>query len=287
MRRASIRLSRRFSSSNRGSSSVIEEEVAKFSAVGNDWWDKSASSGTGPLHAMNPIRVEFIRSHLAVENSTQDLFEAQQLKNLSILDVGCGGGLLAESLARLGANVTAIDPSEQNIQVASNHSKTDRLTANINYKVTTVDELCKSDEKFDAVCSLEVIEHVDNPAMFLRACSGCVKPGGSLFISTLNRSNKAYLVAILGAEHLLRIVPKGTHDWNKFIKPNELTSMIEYRDAHDSGPPVHVKHTAGMVLEPDLSNFGAGTGTGLRGTRWALSTTDMDVNYIVHAVKST
>lgn len=273
--------SRFFSSLNTGS--VNEEEVAKFSAVGKDWWDKSSSTGTGPLHAMNPIRVGYIRSHLAAENSTLHLFESQQLKGMSILDVGCGGGLLAESLSRLGANVTAIDPSEQNIKVASSHSKTDRLTSSINYRVATIDQIYESNEKFDAVCSLEVIEHVENPEMFMRACAGCVRPGGSLFISTMNKTPKAYLIAILAAEYLLGMVPPGTHDWNKFITPSALKKMVEFRE---SEPPMQVKNMSGMVLEPDAKLLLGAQGTApVRGLKWALSSSDLDVNYILHAVR--
>ena len=189
--------------------SVIEEEVAKFSAYGNDWWDTSSTSGAGPLHTMNPVRVAYIRSKLAEECGRLGVFESKQIEGLSILDVGCGGGLLSESLARLGARVTSIDPSQENIKVASSHSKMDSATSSIDYRCSTIEEVFAAGEQFDAVCSLEVIEHVGDPEAFMRACTGCVRPGGSLFISTLNRTSKARLVAIVGAEYVLNLVPKG------------------------------------------------------------------------------
>lgn len=257
-------------------SSVNTEELQKFAKVGNDWWESSATSGTGPLHAMNPCRISFIRSRLAASLNTSHLFEREQLKGVKILDVGCGGGLLSESLARLGAEVTAIDPSPENIAVATAHAKQDPNTSKINFEANTIEKVVASGRKFDAVCSLEVIEHVDIPKTFLEACSLCLNPGGSLFVSTINRTRKSYAVAIVGAEYLLGILPRGTHDWNKFVKPEEVSKILQ-----DKTINCEVKEITGMVISPNkkfLTDF-----NGI--SKWVLCAKDTDVNYILHAVK--
>lgn len=266
---------------NRGatSASVNAAEVAKFSRVGAAWWSAESTSGTGPLHAMNPARVEFIRSAISRQMGRSHLPASEQLRGLDILDIGCGGGLLAEALARLGARVTAIDPSEQNIAVAKAHSRVDSLTRDISYKCTTVEELLASSATegspsafsppFDVVCSLEVLEHVEDPRTFVRSCRKCARPGGSLFLSTINKTFKSYGMTILGAEHMLRLLPVGTHHWDKFIKPDDLVDMVSSTGA--------VKSTAieGLVLDPGLClSSGA--------MSWRLSKTDLDVNYIMH-----
>jgi ubiquinone biosynthesis O-methyltransferase len=198
---------------------------------------------------------------------------SNQLKGLKILDVGCGGGILSEALARLGATVTSIDPSPKNIEVASNHSKCDPLTASIKYKCATVEKVAASGEKFDAVCTLEVVEHVEMPMSFLAACSSCLEEGGSLFVSTINRTYKSHLISILGAEYLTRLVPIGTHDWHKFITPDELNIMITAQ-----GSNMNIRNTQGIVLT-GINPFSGKM-------EWRLSSTDLDNNYIVHAVKA-
>lgn len=256
------------------SSSVNEEEVQKFSAVGQDWWSSSSNSGTGPLHAMNPVRVGFIREAMAEQLSTQSFMPDARIRNADILDVGCGGGILSEALARLGANVTSIDPSRENVAVARAHSRTDPATASIEYQQTTVEGMAASGRKFDAVCALEVIEHVETPLAFITACSACLKPGGSLFMSTINRTAKSLAIAIVGAEYVTRMVPIGTHDWNKFVTPNELSMMIESQSVG-----LILRRKQGLVMSVDPFTQGQ--------LKWHLDDADLDVNYIVHAVKST
>ena len=227
----SIRPSRGFQSGTILSSSVHgsvnNDEVKKFSSVGKDWWNAESNRGTGPLHAMNPVRVDFIRRTLSKQLSSMSKEPNFHMGGLDILDVGCGGGILSEALARLGANVTSIDPSDVNIGVASRHSSTDPLTSKIEYIQTTVDVIARSGRKFDVVCSLEVIEHVETPLAFVADCASCVKDGGSLYLSTLNRNLKSFAVAIVGAEYVLGMLPPGTHDWHKFITPEELTMMVQ------------------------------------------------------------
>ena len=247
-------------------STVNAEEVAKFSRIGAGWWEQGSSAGVGPLHAMNPARVGFIRDSLAKKLGLQGKPVLEQLQGLEILDVGCGGGLLSEALSRLGAKVTAIDPSEENIRVAKQHSLVDPQTSSIEYHCTTVEDLAASGKSFDAVCSLEVLEHVESPLAFVKSCRQCLRPGGSLFLATINRTAKSYAMTILGAEYLLRLLPVGTHDWNKFITPEELIALLAA-----SGGKVTTLDVQGLVLEPSLP------------PRWALSRTDHDINYITHA----
>ena len=188
---------------------VNAAEVAKFTAMADEWWDVNGKFK--PLHQMNPVRIGYIKNKIG------------ELKDARILDIGCGGGLLAEPLARLGAKVTGIDASEKNITIAKLHAEKENLS--IDYQFTTAETL--RTEKFDAVTALEIIEHVDNVPQFIAACSALVKPDGLLFISTLNRTAKSYLGAIVGAEMVLRWLPRGTHDWKKFMKPAEIIGEAE------------------------------------------------------------
>lgn len=228
---------------------------------------------------MNPVRVQYIREELAEKYGRSTLFVGEQLKGLDILDVGCGGGLLSESLARLGANVTSIDPSPENIEVASWHAKLDPQTSTIDYQNTTVESMAQNEKKFDVVCSLEVLEHVDDVKGFLQACFRCVKPHGSVILSTLNKTRKSYLIAIAGAEYITGLVPVGTHDWHKFIPPQELQHMIEH-ELDDSNAQIISKK--GLVLKPQ-SNLNRLFAEGCM--KWSVSDTDLDVNYIVHCLK--
>lgn len=251
--------------------SVNNEEIKKFSAVGKDWWSAESNRGTGPLHSMNPVRVDFIRRTLAQELRRCDISPNLQMKGLNILDVGCGGGILSESLARLGANVTSIDPSGVNIGIARRHSSADPLTSSIDYIQMTVEDMAETGRKFDVVCSLEVIEHVETPMAFVAACGSLVKKGGSLYLSTINRNMKSFGVAIVGAEYILDMLPHGTHDWNKFITPDELAMMVE---TGDSG--LSVCKREGLVMSLNILN---------KSFMWRCDPDDLDMNYILHAVK--
>lgn len=247
-------------------SSIDDKEISKFQEVGSDWWDANSVKGTGPLHAMNPVRVAFIQKCM-LENdrlaSFPKSFERRPFDGLSFLDVGCGGGILSQALARLGAKVTAIDPGEKNIEAARSAAVNDPDLASIDFDSCSAETLGATGIQFDVVCSLEVVEHASNPAAFIRTLGGLAKPGGSLFLSTMNRSVKSYLLTIVGAEYLTRIVPPGTHDWNKYVTPEEMTNYLQQAGAE-------CKNFSGMVYNPVCNT-------------WILKPQDTDVNYIVHA----
>ncbi len=201
---------------------VNDAEVARFSALAEQWWDPAGKFK--PLHKLNPTRLAYIREHV-LENFGLDGSKRFPLKGLKILDIGCGGGLLCEPMARLGAEVTGVDASERNISIAKIHAEQSGLE--INYLATTSEELAAKGEQFDVVLNMEVVEHVADVPLFLKSCSDLVKPGGLMFIATINRTAKAYALAILGAEYILRWLPKGTHSFEKFLTPEEITSIIK------------------------------------------------------------
>ena len=235
-------------------------EVAKFAALADQWWDEEGPFR--PLHRLNPVRLGFIRDHLA-EKFARDIRAAHPLKGLRIADIGCGGGLLAEPLARLGATVTGIDATAQNIRAASAHAAQSGLA--IDYRVATAEALHDAGERFDAVLNMEVVEHVADVDAFLDAAAGLVRPGGLMLAATLNRTLKSYGFAILGAEFLLRWLPRGTHDWRRFVRPSELAAGLRRAN-------MTVTQFAGVVYNP-LSG------------RWSLDEQDLDVNYMLVAVK--
>ena len=199
---------------------INREEIQKFSDLADEWWDVNGKFK--PLHMFNPIRIEYITEKIKQEfnliNRNNDY-----LKDLKILDIGCGGGLISEPLARLGGEVTGIDASEKNIKVAKLHSKKNNL--NINYLNKSPEQLNDS-EKFDIVLNLEIVEHVENVDLYIKSCSNLLKKNGIMFTATLNRTIVSYIKAIVGAEYILRWLPIGTHDWNKFIKPEELEKKL-------------------------------------------------------------
>jgi len=188
---------------------VDQSEIAKFSALAHRWWDPN--SEFKPLHAINPLRLSWLKSFVNIEGK-------------NVLDVGCGGGILAESMAQSGANTTGIDLSEKALKVADLHAL--EVGARVHYRSIAVETLAEEQaEQYDVVTCMEMLEHVPDPASVVRACAKLCKPGGTLFFSTLNRSPKSYLFAIIGAEYLLKLLPKGTHEYAKFIKPSELVAF--------------------------------------------------------------
>ncbi|VAW17625.1 3-demethylubiquinol 3-O-methyltransferase @ 2-polyprenyl-6-hydroxyphenyl methylase [hydrothermal vent metagenome] len=201
---------------------INDAEVAKFSALAEQWWDPSGKFK--PLHKLNPVRLAYIRQQ-ALDHFDLDGSKRQPLAGLKILDIGCGGGLLCEPMARLGAQVSGIDASERNIAIAKTHAGQSGL--DIDYKATTSEELAAKGNQFDIVLNMEVVEHVANVPLFLKSCCDLVKPGGLMFIATLNRTAKSYALAIVGAEYVLRWLPRGTHDFSRFLTPDEITSIIK------------------------------------------------------------
>ena len=242
------------------SSTVDPAEVAKFEAMAAEWWNPNGKFK--PLHLMNPCRLDYITTQIASEFD-RDLASPQPFKGLRILDIGCGGGLLSEPMARLGAEVVGADPATRNIPVAKLHAEQSGLT--IDYRLTTAEDLAAAGEQFDVVLNMEVVEHVPNPQSFLTACQTLLKPGGLMICSTLNRNAKSFGMAIIGAEWVMRWLPKGTHDWKKFITPDELADFIRRAGLE----PVDRK---GMVFNPIAWS-------------WSLSSRDLSVNYVTASVK--
>ena len=199
---------------------INKQEIAKFSKIATEWWNPEGKFK--PLHKFNPIRIKYIKDNIIKNfklNST-----IKPLKKINILDIGCGGGLLSEPFTRLGANVTGIDPSEKNIKIARIHSKKSNLK--INYICSTPEKL-KLNKKFDIVLNMEVVEHVDDLNLFIKKSSKFLKKNGLMFVATLNKTLESYIFAIVGAEYILRWLPIGTHDWNKFVKPKDLIGICK------------------------------------------------------------
>ena len=241
-------------------STVDPAEVAKFEAMAAEWWNPSGKFK--PLHMLNPCRLDYITTQIASEFD-RDLATPLPFAGLRILDIGCGGGLLSEPMARLGAEVVGADPATRNIPVARLHAEQSGLT--IDYRLTTAEDLAAAGEQFDVVLNMEVVEHVPNPQSFLSACQTLLKPGGLMICSTLNRNAKSFGMAIVGAEWVMRWLPKGTHDWKKFITPDELAEFIRKAGLD----PVDRK---GMVFNPIAWS-------------WSLSSRDLSVNYVTASVK--
>jgi 2-polyprenyl-6-hydroxyphenyl methylase/3-demethylubiquinone-9 3-methyltransferase len=246
-------------------STVDAADVARFTRLGNEWWNLTGSMA--PLHKLNPVRIAFIRdcilSHCPnADGTARDARRLKSLAGLSILDIGCGGGILSEPLSRLGASVTGIDPGADNIGVARTHAEHAGLE--IDYRATTAEELAATGARFDVVMAMEVVEHVTDVQAFVATACEMVQPGGLFFAATLNRTLKSFALAIVGAEYVLRWVPKGTHRWEQFVTPAELTDAIEMAG-------LDVTDRTGVVFNP-LSN------------NWRTSR-DMDVNYMLAAEK--
>jgi len=197
---------------------INKEEIEKFSRIAEEWWNPLGKFK--PLHKFNPIRISYIKDNII--NSFKLKKQEKPLKNLKILDIGCGGGLLSEPMCRLGADVTGIDASKKNIQVAKLHAKKSNLK--IKY-ISTSPENFKTNIKFDVILNMEIIEHVEDVSFFLKSCSSLLKKGGIMFIATINKTLKSYVFAIIGAEYILRWLPIGTHEWGKFVSPNDLINI--------------------------------------------------------------
>lgn len=238
---------------------VDETEVARFSAMAAEWWDPRGKMRM--LHRLNPVRLAFIKE-AACRQFGRDVKRLDALTGLRILDIGCGAGILSEPLARMGAEVVGADPSAANIAAAKQHAEQAGLA--IDYRATTIEALAVSDERFEAVLAMEVVEHVADVTLFLKQCAQLVKPGGILIVATINRTLKSFALAIIGAEYVLRWLPRGTHRWDKFVTPNELAAALDR-----SG--LTVIDETGVIYNP-LAD------------RWQIAS-DMDVNYSMTAQK--
>ncbi|MDT8328160.1 MAG: bifunctional 2-polyprenyl-6-hydroxyphenol methylase/3-demethylubiquinol 3-O-methyltransferase UbiG [Roseovarius sp.] len=241
-------------------STIDPGEVAKFEAMAAEWWDPNGKFK--PLHMLNPCRLDYITSQIAAEYD-RDLSKDAPFKGLRILDIGCGGGLLSEPMARLGAQVVGADAAPRNIPVAQVHAEQSGLA--IDYRHTTAEDLAAAGEQFDAVLNMEVVEHVADPLAYLTACQQLLKPGGIQICSTLNRNPKSFAMAIIGAEYVMRWLPKGTHEWSKFITPDELYDLLRKAGLD----PVDRK---GFVFNPIT-------------WVWRLSDRDLSVNYVTASIK--
>ncbi|MGD1933503.1 MAG: bifunctional 2-polyprenyl-6-hydroxyphenol methylase/3-demethylubiquinol 3-O-methyltransferase UbiG [Candidatus Phaeomarinobacter sp.] len=204
---------------------VDTQEIAKFSAMAAEWWDPHGKFR--PLHKFNPTRLKYIREQVSTHFSRDEQVQ-KPLEGLRLLDIGCGGGLLSEPMPRLGAKVTGADAGEKNIKTASVHAAEQGLK--IDYRHTTAEALAQAGEQFDVILNMEVIEHVADTQAFMTSCAGCLRPGGLMIVATLNRTAKAFALAIVGAEYVLGWLPRGTHEWNKFITLDEMRTMMENAD---------------------------------------------------------
>jgi len=241
-------------------SSVVTGEIEKFEAMAAEWWDPNGKFK--PLHMLNPCRLDYIVQMIAAEFD-RDPKAPAPFEGLRLLDIGCGGGLLAEPMARLGAQVTGADAAERNIPVARLHAEQSGLE--IDYRHTTAEAIAEAGETFDVVLNMEVVEHVADPRAFLTTCQQLLNPGGLMICSTINRNPKSYMMAIFGAEVVMRWLPRGTHEFDKFITPEELFEMIKAAGLD----PVDRK---GFVFNPVRWS-------------WSLSDRDLSVNYVTASVK--
>jgi len=240
-------------------STINKDEINKFSKIADEWWDINGKFK--PLHMFNPIRIEYILD-IALNYFKIDKNKKFPLKDLKILDIGCGGGLISEPMSRLGAKVTGIDASGKNIKVANVHAKKNKL--NINY-LNTVPENLKLKNEFDIILNLEVVEHVENLDLYLSSCFGLLKKDGIMFTATINRTLTSYIKAIVGAEYILRWLPIGTHDWNKFVKPEELEEKL-------TNLKFLITNLTGLTYNPVFREW--------------KKTKNMSVNYIITAEKN-
>lgn len=240
---------------------VDDAEVARFSAIADEWWDERGKFA--PLHKLNPVRISYLKDQL-IRHFSRDGQSATPLTNLSLVDIGCGGGLISEPMARLGATVTGIDASATNIGVASLHAQ--NAGVSVQYRATTAEQLALEGAQFDVVLALEIIEHVADIDLFYDALCHLVKPGGVLILSTLNRTAKSYALGVFAAERVLRWLPVGTHSWSKFIRPSEMAAALRKRGFTSAD-------TTGLTFSPLSWSF-------------SLNPKDLDVNYLVVATRA-
>ena len=240
------------------SSHIDPEEVARFAAIASEWWD--ARGKFRPLHLLAPTRIRFIRDQLSA-HFDREVNSGRPLDGLKLLDIGCGGGLVSEPLARLGGQVTGIDPAGASLDAARAHAVGQGLE--INYRDAWAEDLVKEGAQFDAVLCLEVIEHVPDVSAFVKTCRSLVAPGGIMVLSTINRTAKSYAMAIIGAEYVLRWLPTGTHTWSRFVTPGEMANDV-------AAAGLKLENVQGVVMDPLSGN-------------WSLSERDVDVNYMATA----
>jgi 2-polyprenyl-6-hydroxyphenyl methylase/3-demethylubiquinone-9 3-methyltransferase len=236
---------------------VNDAEIAKFVAMAEEWWDPKGKFK--PLHKFNPVRLTYIRDNLCAHFG-RDPNSIRPFEGLRILDVGCGGGLLCEPLTRLGATVVGIDAAERNIAIARIHAEQAGL--DIDYRATTSEALVAAGESFDVVLNMEVVEHVDDVPLYMKSCADLVSPGGLMFTATLNRTARSWALAVIGAEYILRWLPRGTHDWNRFLTPEEIGAQLKRNGLNIIGQ-------TGVVFHPLADD-------------WRMSP-DMGINYMVLA----
>ena len=239
---------------------INPDEIAKFAAMADEWWDPKGKFK--PLHKFNPVRLGYVRDKV-IAHFSKDGAQRRPLEGIRVLDIGCGGGLLSEPLARLGASVVGIDAGEKNIRIAALHAEQSGLA--IAYRATTAEALAAAGETFDVVLNMEVVEHVDNVPLYMKSCADLVAPGGLLFTATINRTPRAYALAIVGAERVLGWLPKGTHDFKKFLTPDEIAALVTRNR-------LKVIDKTGVVFHPLADE-------------WRQSR-DLGVNYMVLATKS-
>ena len=238
--------------------SVNKKEIDKFSKMANEWWDPEGKFK--PLHKFNPTRIKYIKENII--NNFKLKNKSKPLSGIKILDIGCGGGLLSEPMSRMGANVTGIDASDKNIKIAKLHSKKNKLK--INYLCSSPEKL-KIEKKFDVILNMEIVEHVEDIDFFLKSCSKLLKKNGLMFVATINKTLKSYVFAIVGAEYILRWLPIGTHEWEKFVKPEDLKKIL---------------------MKYDLSlNKLEGMNFNIIKDEWSISR-DLSVNYIAKFIKT-
>ncbi|MFV3129900.1 bifunctional 2-polyprenyl-6-hydroxyphenol methylase/3-demethylubiquinol 3-O-methyltransferase UbiG [Niveispirillum sp. KHB5.9] len=239
---------------------VDPAEIERFSRIAAEWWDPAGKFR--PLHKFNPVRLAWLRDAICKAHG-RDPLAPRPLEGLRIIDVGCGGGLLAEPLARLGASVTGIDAAEKNVKTAAAHAA--EAGVDVDYRAATAEDLAAAGERFDVVLAMEIVEHVADVDLFVAAVAALAKPGGLVFMATLNRTGKSFLFGILAAEYVLRWLPRGTHDWKRFLKPSELTGTLRRAG-------VVVKELSGVAYNPVSDRF-------------SLAPKDLDVNYMLWGVR--